>query len=114
MARSFDQPSPPLHHLLRRATEAFEISVGEARPSRWDGREAALVVTGLEGQPAMLEARCHGGSRLHAATKAGVVGVGLVLLGLASAALDGDVARRLWDVSERLTGTSWPLDSASA
>ena len=31
-----------------------------------------------------------------------------------SAALDGDVARRLWDVSERLTGTSWPLDSASA
>lgn len=33
-------------------------------------------------------------TRLHAATKAGVVGVGLVLLGLASAALDGATALR--------------------
>jgi NAD(P)-dependent dehydrogenase (short-subunit alcohol dehydrogenase family) len=29
------------------------------------------------------------------------------------AALDGDMARRLWDVSERLTGVTWPLAGGS-
>ena len=31
------------------------------------------------------------------------------LLDVTAASLDADVARRLWDVSERLTGTTWPL-----
>ncbi len=30
------------------------------------------------------------------------------------AGLDGDVARRLWDLSEQLTGVTWPLTPASA
>ena len=36
------------------------------------------------------------------------------LVGRASAAMDSDVARRLWDVSEQLTGVTWPLTAAVA
>jgi NAD(P)-dependent dehydrogenase (short-subunit alcohol dehydrogenase family) len=32
------------------------------------------------------------------------------LVGRTSAAMDMDVARRLWDVSEQLTGVAWPLE----
>jgi hypothetical protein len=36
------------------------------------------------------------------------------LVGRSSAAEDADVARRLWDVSEQLTGVRFPLAAAAA
>jgi hypothetical protein len=36
------------------------------------------------------------------------------LVGRSSAAKDADVARRLWDVSEELTGVRFPLGAAAA
>jgi hypothetical protein len=35
-------------------------------------------------------------------------------VGRTDAAKDTDVARRLWDVSEELTGTRFPLSAAAA
>jgi hypothetical protein len=36
------------------------------------------------------------------------------LVGRSAAAKEGDVAHRLWDVSEQLTGVRFPLESAAA